>query len=72
MVHLDLMTDDKLWQFTEEKHEYINMSFDIAGSLVEGNKNQRGHHVWAKVLTSLFHAIMASVNQSVSYYDLKD
>ena len=48
------------------------MSFDIARSLIEGNKNQRGWHVWAKVLAALFHTTMASVNQSFSYYDLKE
>ena len=48
------------------------MSFDISRSLVEGNKNQQGWHAWAKVLTSLFSAVMASVNQLFSYYDLKE
>ena len=48
------------------------MSFDISRSLAEGNKNQQGWHVWDKVLTLLFSAIMTSVNQSFSYYDLKE
>ena len=72
LVHPELLTEEWLWELNEKKHHYINMSFDISRSLVEGNKNQRGWHAWTKVLTSLFSAVMASVNQSFSYYDLKE
>ena len=72
LAHPELLTEEQLWELNEKKHHYINMSFDIFRSLVEGNKNQRGRHVWAKVLTSLFSAVMASVNQSFSYYYLKE
>ena len=58
MVHPNL-NNDRLWQFNDN---YVNMSFDISRSLVEGNKNQRGQHASAKVLNSLFSAIMGSVN----------
>ena len=72
LAHPELLTEEWLWELNEKKHHYINMSFDISRSLVEGNKNQQGRHSWAKVLTSLFSAIMANVNQSFSYYDLKE
>ena len=72
MAHPDLLNDDRLWEFNEKRHHYLNMSFDISRSLVEGNKNQGGWHAWAKVITSLFSTIMGSVNQSFSYYNLKE
>ena len=72
MAHPDLLNKDRLWEFNEKKHYYPNMSFDISRSLVEGNKNQLGWHAWSKVITSLFSAIMGSVNQSFSYYNLKE
>ena len=72
LAHPELLTEERLWELNEKKHHYINMSFDISGSPVEGNKNQQGRHAWAKVLTLLFSAVMGSVNQSFSYYDLKE
>ena len=72
LAHPELLMEERLWELNEKKHHYINMSFDISRSLVEDNNNQRGQHAWAKVLTSLFSAVMASVNQSFSYYYLKE
>ena len=72
LAHPELLTEKQLWELNEKKHHYINMSFDISRTRVEGNKNQQGQHAWAKVLTSLFSAVMGSVNQSFSYYDLKE
>ena len=72
LAYPELLMEEWLWELSEKKHHYINMSFDISRSLVEGNKNQRGQHAWVKVLISLFSAVMASVNQSFLYYDLKE
>ena len=40
LAHPELLTEEQLWELNEKKHHYINMSFDISRSLVEGNKNQ--------------------------------
>ena len=40
LAHPELLTEERLWELNEKKHHYINMSFDISRSLVEGNKNQ--------------------------------
>ena len=40
LAHPELLTEERLWELNEKKHHYINMSFDISRSLVEGNNKK--------------------------------
>ena len=60
-------------------HSFIHNFFSVDRvhpDLLNGDRlwefNEKNIIAWAKVITSLFSAIMESVNQSFSYYNLKE
>ena len=50
----------------------MNLGFNIARSLIEGNRNQHGHHAWGQLLWELYHTAVQSVNKSFCYYNMKE
>ena len=67
----ELIVPERLWEYEEKWLEMMNLGFNIACSLIKGNRNQCGCHAWGQLLWELCCTAVQSVNKSFCYYDMK-
>ena len=72
LTYPDLLDSPKQWEYEEKKMKHMNMSFHLACSLIEGNKNQRGQHAWGLLLWDIFHNVNQCINECFCLYNVKE